>query len=165
MENSINMSSLNRRNFLKAGALGLSGCVAIPSIAKSSKTKNLNKAPENLTILFQGDSITDAGRDKARYYANDTSGMLKKASDSLDSSPTMLSVTKIEKLAQMMRTVLTNHSMPRAEAVERRFSPSGDPRSPFVEMLAVPTVLSINDKISGRWSANDSDKRVRKRTP
>lgn len=69
------MSLFNRRNFLKAGVIGLSGSIAIPSLAKPSKIENLNKAPENLTILFQGDSITDAGRDKARYYANDTSGM------------------------------------------------------------------------------------------
>jgi lysophospholipase L1-like esterase len=34
-------------------------------------------APEKLTILFQGDSITDAGRDKSRYYPNENSGMGK----------------------------------------------------------------------------------------
>ena len=69
------MSLFNRRKFLKASGLGLTGAVAIPSLAKASQSDNLGKAPENLTILFQGDSITDAGRDKARYYANDTSGM------------------------------------------------------------------------------------------
>ncbi len=68
------MSTFNRRNFLKAGGLGLTGAIAIPSLANASNTK-IKKATDDLTILFQGDSITDAGRDKARYYANDTSGM------------------------------------------------------------------------------------------
>ena len=31
--------------------------------------------PDNLKILFQGDSITDAGRNRGRYYANDGYGM------------------------------------------------------------------------------------------
>jgi lysophospholipase L1-like esterase len=71
------MSSINRRNFIKAGGLGLTGTIAIPSLAKTSKTKKIKNTPDKLTILFQGDSITDAGRDKARYYPNDTSGMGK----------------------------------------------------------------------------------------
>lgn len=32
-------------------------------------------ADGNQTILFQGDSITDAGRDKAQYYANQAAGL------------------------------------------------------------------------------------------
>lgn len=31
--------------------------------------------PEGLTIVFQGDSITDAGRDRGNYYANQGRGM------------------------------------------------------------------------------------------
>jgi len=67
------MSSFNRRHFLKAGAITIPGAMAIPSLANPSADP-LN-IPKDLTILFQGDSITDAGRDKSRYYANDTSGM------------------------------------------------------------------------------------------
>ena len=32
--------------------------------------------PNDLTVVFQGDSITDAGRKRAQYYANDTWGGL-----------------------------------------------------------------------------------------
>jgi lysophospholipase L1-like esterase len=69
------MSFVKRRHFLKAGALGFTGAIAIPSLAGTVQTKAPKNAPEKLTILFQGDSITDAGRDKARYYANVTPGM------------------------------------------------------------------------------------------
>ena len=34
-----------------------------------------NRLLNQTTILFQGDSITDAGRDRSRYYANDARGM------------------------------------------------------------------------------------------
>lgn len=34
-----------------------------------------NSLPDGLTILFQGDSITDAGRHRGAYYANNASGM------------------------------------------------------------------------------------------
>lgn len=68
------MNSSTRRKFIKVSGAGLSGMVALPVFGKSVLLKNL-EAPENLTVLFQGDSITDAGRDKARYYANDTAGM------------------------------------------------------------------------------------------
>jgi lysophospholipase L1-like esterase len=69
------MSSLNRRNFLRAGGLSLTGAVALPALANTSKVKKMKNAPDQLTILFQGDSITDAGRDRARYYPSDSAGM------------------------------------------------------------------------------------------
>jgi lysophospholipase L1-like esterase len=69
------MNPLNRRYFLKAGSLGLTGAIALPSLAKAVNKKALNNAPDQLTILFQGDSITDAGRDRSHYYPNDTTGM------------------------------------------------------------------------------------------
>lgn len=69
------MESSNRRKFLKVGGAGLATLVSAPLLAHTTKSKKANKIPETLTILMQGDSITDAGRDKARYYADDTAGM------------------------------------------------------------------------------------------
>jgi lysophospholipase L1-like esterase len=70
------MNGLDRRNFIKAGGLlGLTGAIALPSLARDPRTQKMNNAPDELTILFQGDSITDAGRDRAHYYPNDTAGM------------------------------------------------------------------------------------------
>lgn len=69
------MESTNRRNFLKIGGASLATVISAPLLARTSKQKNKKNIPENLTILMQGDSITDAGRDKAKYYANDAAGM------------------------------------------------------------------------------------------
>lgn len=60
---------------MKIGGISLTAMAAMPSFANASNTKKNNNAPNKLTILFQGDSITDAGRDKASYYANDAAGM------------------------------------------------------------------------------------------
>ena len=71
-------NELNRRKFFKNAALaalgvsGIAGLVAAandhdPSPSLPDKSKNV--------ILFQGDSITDAGRRRERYYPNDGSGM------------------------------------------------------------------------------------------
>lgn len=73
-------NSNNRRSFLKkttlasAGILGLGNLQAKPSLYEIEKT--ILKLPKDLTILFQGDSITDAGRKRDHYYANDTWGGL-----------------------------------------------------------------------------------------
>lgn len=69
------MGFTNRRNFLKIGGTSLATFISAPLLARSIKQKNKKNIPENLTILMQGDSLTDAGRDKAKYYANDTAGM------------------------------------------------------------------------------------------
>lgn len=69
------MKALNRRKFIKAGGFGFTGALSIPLIGEAAHVKKLNDAPGKLTVLFQGDSITDAGRDKSRYYANETAGM------------------------------------------------------------------------------------------
>jgi lysophospholipase L1-like esterase len=69
------MKPTSRRTFMKAGALGISGAVAVPFISHAATLPNPADAPKDLTILFQGDSITDAGRDRSRYYPNETAGM------------------------------------------------------------------------------------------
>ena len=69
-------ASQDRREFLKTTTLAVLGASAIPSMANATTIRqSLKKLDENDIILFQGDSITDAGRDKSRYYANDAAGM------------------------------------------------------------------------------------------
>lgn len=60
---------------MKIGGASLASVVSAPLLAHASELKDAKSIPENLTILMQGDSITDAGRDKARYYINDAAGM------------------------------------------------------------------------------------------
>jgi lysophospholipase L1-like esterase len=66
----------SRRDFLKAGALAGLGSLLIPQIAKAAVNNNIPasapklKLKENCVIMMQGDSITDAGRDKACNVAN-----------------------------------------------------------------------------------------------
>ena len=73
-------TSSNRRSFLKTtttasiGVLGLGSLQAQPVI--SEKEKTTRESSKKLTILFQGDSITDAGRKREQYYANDNWGGL-----------------------------------------------------------------------------------------
>jgi len=75
-----------RRSFLKQSGLGMMlgmGAMACESTANtksfvedvkrnSTSTSNI---PENLTILFQGDSITDGGRDRENNGANNGAGL------------------------------------------------------------------------------------------
>lgn len=64
---------MNRRRFLSRTALA---SLSLPALLQQA-----NAAPNRLslhsgmTLLFQGDSITDAGRDRSRYYPNDGRGM------------------------------------------------------------------------------------------
>lgn len=69
---------ISRRHFLSVGAAaGLGSCaVANNSVmSKEPAIENNKVMPDGMTILFQGDSITDGGRRKDRYYANDSGGM------------------------------------------------------------------------------------------
>ena len=52
------------------------GLIGLPeaSVGKGNRG-DLRTPSDSLTIVFQGDSITDAGRDRSRYYANDARGM------------------------------------------------------------------------------------------
>ncbi len=67
----------SRRTFLKRAALAPALLAALPQFVASANPQRPQPAAlgQGATILFQGDSITDAGRDKGRYYANDASGM------------------------------------------------------------------------------------------
>lgn len=66
-----------RRDFLKNTALATFASVALPAIVKAAnpgQTLPPTLAP-GATILFQGDSITDAGRSRDQYYPNQSGGM------------------------------------------------------------------------------------------
>ncbi|WP_116106101.1 SGNH/GDSL hydrolase family protein [Lewinella sp. IMCC34191] len=63
----------HRRDFIKNAALlpaALAGSAALTKPSAMSAD-----VPERLTVLFQGDSITDAGRDRDRTEANDYGNM------------------------------------------------------------------------------------------
>jgi lysophospholipase L1-like esterase len=65
----------NRRNFVKNAAMGTIAALAVPGIvtsafAETPKTKKVTLA-DNDVVLFQGDSITELGRDKTKSAAND----------------------------------------------------------------------------------------------
>ena len=64
----------NRRTFIQTAALATAGTTLLPWLASATEVENNNKKikiKDNAVILFQGDSITDAGRDKALEKAND----------------------------------------------------------------------------------------------
>jgi lysophospholipase L1-like esterase len=64
-----------RRQILKFATLIPMG-MALPNPSAANKqAPGDSLIPDSTTILFQGDSITDAGRDRAGYYANDARGM------------------------------------------------------------------------------------------
>jgi lysophospholipase L1-like esterase len=67
----------NRRNFLKELSLTALGATIIPDLVSAHNP--VKKGPSFDTdapvVLFQGDSITDAGRSRDQYYANQARGM------------------------------------------------------------------------------------------
>lgn len=70
--------SQNRRNFIRTAALGSTLAMSLPEIV-SAATGHARKKKvalhEGDVILFQGDSITDMGRDRHRTAANDNRGL------------------------------------------------------------------------------------------
>ncbi len=69
------MRNSTRRKFIKAGGIGMAGAITSPWVGPALHARGIDEIPTTLTILFQGDSITDAGRDRSWYYANDPRGM------------------------------------------------------------------------------------------
>lgn len=68
----------SRRSFLKGAGLGTAALAGIPALAASCTAENGTGSGEiaacfnkGSVILFQGDSITDAGREKMRELPND----------------------------------------------------------------------------------------------
>jgi len=70
---------LSRRKFFKRAGIGIAAAAGMPVLASScvmaaKELSELNKnIPEGAVILFQGDSITDAGRNRKRELPNDGS--------------------------------------------------------------------------------------------
>ena len=63
---------MKRRNFLAQGSL-MGSAIVMPKFDTVLSNRSMTK--DGMTILFQGDSITDAGRDRAHYYPNQSGGM------------------------------------------------------------------------------------------
>ncbi len=61
-----------RRHFLKVASMITAGTFA-PAFASGSHSPG--KFPNGVRILFQGDSITDGGRNRGSYYANQGRGL------------------------------------------------------------------------------------------
>jgi len=68
---------LSRRNFIKRSAVQSLGITSIPMLLSSAAQASVKKETgtpffkDRGIVLFQGDSITDAGRDKANQKPND----------------------------------------------------------------------------------------------
>ncbi|MDB5016373.1 MAG: lysophospholipase [Mucilaginibacter sp.] len=68
-------STTNRRNFIKNAGVGALATMALPQIVSAAIAGEKNKKiklNQNDVILFQGDSITDWGRDHAKSAPNET---------------------------------------------------------------------------------------------
>jgi lysophospholipase L1-like esterase len=68
----------NRRNFVKNASIGVMASLSIPSIVSSvfaAETSKKAALKAGDIVLFQGDSITDWGRDKNQTAANNTSAL------------------------------------------------------------------------------------------
>jgi len=76
--NSMNNLNSSRRSFIRKAALGTMSAVTIPQIllaaAPISRSKKIQLLKDQ-TILFQGDSITDAGRDKEDMSFNNPTAL------------------------------------------------------------------------------------------
>jgi lysophospholipase L1-like esterase len=66
--------NFSRRSFLNQAALTVGGIVSIPSVVSAALPAGPSKKrllfPQGGTVLFQGDSITDAGREKEKQLPN-----------------------------------------------------------------------------------------------
>ncbi len=65
-----------RRDFIRLSTIStLTGSLVPTVVTEANSHLNMPILNGARTVLFQGDSITDAGRDRANYYANAESGM------------------------------------------------------------------------------------------
>ena len=72
------MNLFNRRNFLRNVSLGSMAAISIPNIVTAAatveKSKKIGLKKEGI-ILFQGDSITDAGRKRDKNDPNNSAAL------------------------------------------------------------------------------------------
>jgi lysophospholipase L1-like esterase len=77
MNSHLRLDSLNRRKFLKSSAtlLGLAGIAGLPK-AHAAEASSTGLVAQGDVVLFQGDSITDAGRSREKAgVPNDQPGL------------------------------------------------------------------------------------------
>lgn len=70
--------SQNRRNFIRTAGVGSAFALSIPDIVSAATTEGMGKKmslSKNDVILFQGDSITDMGRNRSQKGPNDNDGL------------------------------------------------------------------------------------------
>lgn len=71
--------STNRRSFLKTTTIAAAATLTIPEMASSAfaadRSAKKTRIDKNDVILFQGDSITDWGRDRNKTGANDSGAL------------------------------------------------------------------------------------------
>lgn len=91
----MNKNLFSRRKFIRNTAIGTLASISIPEIVSAAtgtaKGKKISLEKDNV-VLFQGDSITDWGRDKSKTDANDFGALasgyvLLAASDLLNNYP------------------------------------------------------------------------------
>lgn len=70
-----NSSTISRRQLLEGAAVSAGIAAALTAIPKSARASESAKLKPGDTILFQGDSITDAGRDRRRTGTNEARAM------------------------------------------------------------------------------------------
>jgi lysophospholipase L1-like esterase len=74
----LNLFKNSRRGFLKTAAMGTLAAISIPEIVSAasvtSKSKKIRLEKDDI-ILFQGDSITDAGRSKTTLTGHDAKAL------------------------------------------------------------------------------------------
>ena len=68
---------MNRRTFLSNTSLTGISMLGLPllPVFKDFKMMEFNDIPTDLIVLFQGDSVTDNGRNRSDYYANHAGGL------------------------------------------------------------------------------------------
>ena len=72
----LNRIKMQRRDFVETTlTAGLSGAAVLKGVEKMAYMNPVVDLPNGLRLLFQGDSITDAGRNRGHYYANQGNGM------------------------------------------------------------------------------------------
>ena len=77
------MKISDRRNFLKKALIGSAGLAAFPVVLSANDAEmsspspkiNVNSLKDSIVILFQGDSITDAGRNREAKDPNNQSAL------------------------------------------------------------------------------------------
>jgi len=136
----------NRRDFLRKGLLGIAAMAVGSSLVKaedfsSAKTGKIRVSPNDI-ILFQGDSITDAGRNRNNGNANE--------GNAFGNGYAMLAAS----------TLLNKHAAKNLKIYNRGISGNRVPdligRWDQDAIALKPTILSIMIGVNDYWRTKDS---------